>query len=223
MTISAITLQQDILKELGRNPSDTLMQARALRWINKAMDNLQGFMPDVEFLQSAEMEITLVDGQAAYAMPTDFFYLSQVRIDEETRILDEYSREEFDRRHPDPANEEEDIPSDYTFEYDRSTGRHIIRFGPIPDDSYDCHGIIRRWHPSINASQGLQYDKLQTCLENGGIWEGSMSVYMDNEYTQIRGELKTKFLESVQALQQVLNMQKPRPRQIRTVLRREDY
>lgn len=223
MTISTITMQQNILKELGRNPSDTLMQSRALRWLNKTLDLMQGFMPDVEFLQTSEMTITFTDGTATYVMPTDFFHISQVRIDDEDRILDEFSREEFDRRHPDPSGEDEDVPSDFTLEYDRGNGRHVMRVGPIPDTSYDAHGIMRRWHPSLTSNQNIQYDKLQTALEDGGIWQGSMSVYADQEYTQLRGELKQKWLESVQSLQQVLNMQKPRPQQIRTVLRKEYF
>jgi len=223
MTVSTITMQQNILKELGRNPSDTTMQSRALRWLNKTLDKMQGFMPDVEFLQTSEMTITFSDGTAYYVMPTDFFYLSQVRIDSESRILEERTREEFDRLHPYPADEDEDVPADYTFEYDRTNGRHVMRVGPIPDASYTAHGIMRRWHPSLSASQNIQYDKLQTALEDGGAYHGSLSIYADPEYTQYRSELKQNWLEAVQGIQQILNMQKPKPRQIPVVLRREDY
>jgi hypothetical protein len=156
-------------------------------------------------------------------MPENFFYLGQMRIDSESRILEMRTREEFDRLHPDPANEDEDVPYDITLEYDRNNGRHVLRFAPIPDSAYVCHGILRRWHPSLSSSQNLQYDKLETAIENGGIYEGSMSVYADPEYTQYRAELKQRWLESVQGLQQILNMQKPKPRQIPVVLRREDY
>lgn len=223
MTVQTITMQQNILRELSRNPNDRAMQSRAMRWLNMTLDEMQGFMPDVEFLQASEMSITLTDGTATYAMPTDFIYLSQVRIDSESRILEERTREEFDRIHPDPANEDEDIPADYTLEYDRTSGRHVMRVGPTPDASYTAHGIMRRWHPALTGSQYIQYDKLQTVLEKGGVYHGSLSVYADQEYAQYRSELKQNWLESARGLQQVLMQQKPRPRQIPTVLRREDY
>jgi len=222
MSVQTITIQQNILKELGRNPSDTTMQERALHWLNKALDKIQAFIPDVEFLQTAEMSISFADGQATYLMPSDFFYLNQIRIDSESRILDQFSHEDFDRRHPYPADEDEDVPSDYTLEYDRTNGRHIIRVGPIPDATYDAHAIMRRWHPTLSASQGIHYEKLETALEDGGIWEGCLSIYPDPEYAQIRSEWKSRWLESVQGLQQVFNQQKPKPQQIRTVLRRGD-
>jgi len=223
MTILTETIQKNVLRELGLNPADTTMQSRALRWINKSLDKLQGFIPDMEFLKTSEIEITLVDGQATYAMPADFFSMTQIRIDSETRILDEFPRAEFDRRHPDPDNETEDVPSDYTFEYDRQNGRHIIRFGPIPDSAYVCHGILKRWHPALTSSQNIQSDKLETVIEEGAIWEGSKSVYADPEYTQYRMELKTSWLESSQSFQQIMAMQKPRPKQIRVVLKKSDY
>jgi len=216
-------MQKNVLRELGQNPDDTTLQGRALRWLNKSMDKLCGFMPDAEFLQTAEISITLVDGTATYIMPDDFFYMSQLRIDEESRILEEFTRQEFDRRHPDPANEEEDVPSDYTFEYDRVNGRHVIRFGPIPDDAYVCHGILKRWHPALSSSQNIQYDKLETVLEEGAIWEGSKSIYADQEYTQYRSELKGSWLESAQGFQQIMAFQKPRSKQVRVVLRKSDY
>lgn len=223
MTVSTINMQKNVLRELGLNPDDTTMQGRALRWLNKALDKVQGFMPDMEFLKTAEIAITLVDGQATYVMPTDFFAMTGLRIDEEDMILEEFPREEFDRRHPDPANEEEDVPSDYTFEYDRTSGRHVIRLGPIPDDAYDCHGILKRWHPALSGSQDIQYDKLETVLEEGAIWEGSKSVYADPEYTQYRAELKQSWLESSQSFQQIMAMSKPRSKQIPVVLRKSDY
>lgn len=223
MTVSTITMQQNVLRELGLNPDDTTMQGRALRWLNKALDKTQGFMPDMEFLKTAEMEITLVDGQAAYVMPSDFFAMTQLRIDEEDLVLEEVTREEFDRLYPDPANDEEDVPSVYSFEYDRTSNRHVIRFAPIPDTHYECHGIIKRWHPELNASQNIQSDKFQTVLEEGATWEGSKSVYADPEYTQYRAELKQSWLEASQAFQQIMAMSKPRSKQIKMVLRKSDY
>lgn len=191
--------------------------------MNKVLDKIQGFMPDAEFLQTAEMAITFAHAQATYVMPSDFFFMNQIRIDSETRVLDPYSHEDFDRRHPDPANEAEDVPSDYTFEFDRVNQRHILRIAPTPDAAYAAHGIMRRWHQTLTGIQGIQYDKLETALEEGAIYEGSKSIYADNEYLQYRAELKTSFLESTQALQQILMQQKPHPRQIRTVLRKGDY
>jgi hypothetical protein len=219
MSISTIAIQKNILRRVGRNPDDTTMQALALHWMNVTLDKTQGFMPDVPFLETSEMDISLVDGQATYAMPTDFFYLSQVRIDSEYRTLNEFSHEEFDRWHPNPSAEDETVPSDWTLEYDRVSGRHIMRVGPIPEKTYVAHAIMRRWHPSISSVQGLQYDKLETAIEEGGIYHGSMIIYADQEYVQYRSELKQNWLETVQGLQQVMMQQKPRAHQIPTMLR----
>lgn len=223
MTIQTIEIQKNVLKELGQNPDNTVLQARALRWLNKSLDKLQGYIPDVEFLQTSEMTITLVASQATYALPIDFFYIGQIRIDEESLILNQHTKDGFDRLHPDPANEDEDVPSDFTLEFDRVNGRHILRLAPIPDDAYVMHATIRRWHPALTGSQNIQYDKLETTLEEGGIYHGSLSIYGDQEYIQLRAEYKSNWLEAVQNLQQPLNMQKPRPIRIPTQLKKMEW
>lgn len=223
MSVSTSTILTNVLSELGRNPNNSSMQTRALRWINKSLDKIQGFLPDLDIFQMSEMTITLEDGTATYPMPSDFLSFDQMRIDSENRILNIFNREEFDRRHPYPSDENEDVPEDVTFEYDRQSPRWIMRVGPIPDTSYDAHGIMRRWHPSLTTSQVIQHDKLETAIEDGGIYHGSLTIYQDAEYAQYRQELKQNWLDSINALRQFMNKGKIIPKQIPTMLKRNDY
>ena len=218
-TPTTLTIQENILKELGLPSDNSLLLGRALRWINKTLDKLQTYVPEAEFLQTSEIKLTLVADKATYALPTDFFQLLQVRSDTDLIILNMLTREKFDREHPDPSGEETGNPSDCTFEYDRSSNRHIIRLAPIPDSTDIYYAIMRRWHPSLSSSQDVQWDKLETVLEDGGIYHGSLSIYADPEYAQLRAELKANWLEAAQGISQILALQKPKPAQIPVVLR----
>lgn len=223
MTVQTSDLQAQTLKTLGINSDETVLQERALNWLNEALDDVQMYIPDAEFLQVAEMPVTLVVSRATYVLPTDFMVLTQFRNDTESTILNFITRAEFDRRHPDPSTEGDATPSDVTLEYDRQSGRHVVRVGPAPVAADTCYVIMKRWHPALSASQDIQWDKLKHVLIRRAAYYGSLEIYQDNEYVQMRNELNTVSLNKIQALQGVLAMQKPRPNQIPVVLRKSDY
>jgi hypothetical protein len=205
------------------NPSDAILLPRALEWLNEAIDEVQTHFPEAEFLQTSNISITMVASQSTYPLPTDFLQLLQLRNDDESVILTPLSREEFDRRHPDPSDESDDTPTDITLEYDRSNGRHILRVAPAPDAADTWYGIMRRWHPALSGTQGVQYDPLQRVLERWGAYFGSLEVYADAEHERFRGELFQNATRKLQGLGQVFAMQKPKQPQVPTVLRKSDY
>jgi hypothetical protein len=219
MTVSSATIQANILKELSVDSTNAVLLARALRWMNKAMDKFQGYIVESEFLQKSESSLNTIADQATYAMPSDFFDILSLRDDNNNTIIEKITREEFDRRHPDPSGESTGKPYEYTLEYDRSSGVSIIRLSLIPDDAYTLYAVTRNWHPTLTAGQGLIYDKLETAIEEGGIYHGALSLYSDPEYANYRAELKANWLEAVQNLSQILEMQKPKPSQIPVRLR----
>ncbi len=218
-TPTTLTIQQNVLSDLGLPTDNSTLQGRALRWLNKTLDKLQTYVPEAEFLQTSEIELTLVVNQATYALPADFFHLLQLRSDTDSIILNVLTREKFDREHPNPSREDPGSPRDVTLEYDRSSNRNIIRIGPAPDNADTYYAIMRRWHPSLSSSQDVQWDKLETVLEEGAFYHGALVIYADPEYTQYRAELKTNWLESAQGISQILALQKPNPSQIPVVLR----
>ena len=225
MATATATIQQNVLRGLGIPYNDTVMLDRALRWLNKTLDKIQGFMPDVEFLQVSEMPLTLVVGQATYALPSDFMAFSQpqIRNDSEGIIINIIPRDEFDRLHPDPSSESNAPTSDATLEYDRDNNRHILRFCPAPDATDVVYAVMRRWHPLLSSGQNVIYDKLETALEDGAIYHGGLEVFSAPEYVNYRQELKSQWLEAVQGLQQVFAIQKPHRPQIPTVLKKSLY
>jgi len=55
------------------------------------------------------------------------------------------------------------------------------------------------------------------------MYYGSLEVYAEQEYTTYRQELNGLSLNKFQALQQMLSIQKPKPRQIPAVLKKSNY
>ncbi|MFH0822268.1 MAG: hypothetical protein V2B18_05910 [Pseudomonadota bacterium] len=225
MATSTATLQANALKRLQMDYADATLLARALDWLNKAMDRIQGYLPEAEFLQKSEMSIATVDGQATYVLPSDFLELLSLRDDTNATNLDMIPREQFDRNHPDPSTEDEGLPYEYTLEFDRSTtpGTNIIRLAAIPAAAYTLYATMRCFHPDLAAGgQGIIWERLRFTVEDWATYFGSLEFWKSNEYAQWRSELEKEALNATQNLKQLLAIQKPRPSQIRTVLKKSE-
>ncbi|MFH1628669.1 MAG: hypothetical protein ABIE47_08095 [Pseudomonadota bacterium] len=223
MSVTTATMQANVLHILTMDSTDTVLLARALEWLNEAVEDVAMYLPEAEFFQTSEMPLTLVVDQATYAMPSDFFQLIQVRNDDESVILNMLPRAEFDRRHPDPSSETTDTPADGTLEFDRENGRNILRVAPIPASADTFYAIVRRWHKTLSSTQGLQWDKIQRTVERRGAYYGSLEVRNFTEDAPFRAELAQVSLAKMQALQQIVTIMKPRPVRIPTVMRKGDY
>lgn len=223
MATATSTIQANILKDLRLPSTDTTLLERALEWLKDAIEDVQEYIPEAEFFQTAEMPLTLVINQTTYAMPSDMLQLIQVRNDDESVILNLMNRSEFDRRHPDPSSEAAATPSDGTLEYDRSNNRHILRVAAKPVAADTFYAIMRRWHSSLGSSQNVQYDHLEKVLERRAVYYGSLEVFNDNEYVQFRNELNNVSIEKIKGLSRVVALQKPTSPQIPTVLKKSDY
>jgi hypothetical protein len=217
------TIQANILKELGLDSADTTLLARALIWANEALDTIQEYIPGAEFLQKSESYIACVADQATYALPSDFFQLLTLRDDDNSTSIEIITREEFDRRHTDPSSESTGKPYECCLEYDRTNTRHIVRVARIPDDTYTMYATMRNWHPALSASQNPYVDKLENAIKRGGMYYGSFFVYPDPEWNQLRADFERVFLNKVQSLSQILNIQKPHPPQIPVVMKKTNY
>jgi len=217
------TIQANILKDLEVDSTSSTLLARALRWMNIAMDFITGEIPNAEFLKSSESYITTVADQATYSMPSDFFDLITLRDDTsgdgQLEILD---RAEFDLRHPDPSSEDTDAPTEVTLEYNPSSAVHEMRLAPIPDDAYVLYAAMRRFHPDLATDQNPTWTKLETALQLGGVWQGSLKLYPDPEYAQIRAENKDAFLMAISGIKRILMLQAPKPNRIPVRMRRSD-
>lgn len=211
MSVALSTIYANVLKDLGLNSSDSTWQGRATRWINKALDKIEAKNPDAEFLQNSNSTLATVADQATYSMPSDFLILRHIRDDGNSNHLNILSHEEFDRRHPDPSSETTDQPADCTLEFDISSGVHILRLAPIPDDEYNLYATFSTFHPTLSGSQNLMWNKLETALEDWAIWEGCLVVFPDAEFTNYRAELKQRANESVMLVSGLLSAQRPHP------------
>ena len=221
MTTSS--MQTSVLDVLGVDSTDTYLLARALKWLQKSYDKLIAFVPEAEYLQKSENYLTTVADQATYALPSDFFQLLSLRDDTNSTIIDVITREQFDRNHPDPSGESTSKPYECTTEYDRVNKRHVIRLAAIPDDAYVLYAVMRCWPPALSSSVDPLHYKLETTLEEGGVYHGSLETHADAEYTNYRAELKTNWLEAVEGISQIFNVQKPSPPQVPEKLRKSDY
>lgn len=221
---STATLQANVLKRLRMNSADTALLARALVWLNYAMDMVQGYLPEAEYLQKSEMTIATVTSTALYALPSDFFQLMSLRDDSNKTVIDIITREQFERNHPDPSTESTARPYEATLEFDRSTspGTHILRLAAIPDDTYNLYAVMRCFHPALSGSQDTIWAKLQMILESGAAYYGAMELWADNEFSAYRQELKNEWLNATKAISQIMAMQRPRPTRIRTVMKESD-
>lgn len=223
MTVNTATLQAKVIKVLGYNASDTTLLPQALEWLNEAMDDILFYIPEAEFFQKSDMTISTVADQAAYPMPTDFLALTSLVDVTNQNPLDVLTREEFDRRHPDPSDEETDAPSDVTYEYDRNNLRNVIRLGPIPDAAYTLRAVMRCWHPSLSSSQSMLWDKAESAVKRRAAYYGSIELYNSPEDIHFRNELDTLSMRKLDALRGLLASQKPRPTQVPAILRKSDY
>ncbi len=217
-------LQANVLKKLQMDYADSTLLARALQWLNEALDMVQGYIPEAEFLQKSEIRIATVADQSSYALPSDFFQLLELRDDTNKTMLEMLAREQFDRNHPDPSSEDTGKPYEYSLEFDRSTdpGTHILRLAAIPDDAYTLYAVMRAFHPDLaNAGQTITWEKLQTPLENMAAYYGAMEFYKGNEHLRWRAELNQRGLTGLQNIRQLLMIQKPHRRQIPVVMRKE--
>jgi len=221
--MSTASMQENVLEVLGIDSTDTVMLDVALDALNKSYDKLVMFVPEAEYLQKSENYLVTVDGQATYALPSDFFQLLSLRDDTSKTNIDIITREQFERNHPDPSSESEAKPYECTLEYDRSNKRHILRLAAIPDTTYTLYAVMRCWPTALSASTDPLHAKLETVLEEGGIYHVSLRTHAEPEYLQYRQELKGNWLEAVQAISQMFNVQKPRPPQIPIKLRKSDY
>lgn len=220
MSVALSTIYTNVLKDLGINSSDTTWQNRATWWIKKALDKAEFFFPMAEFLQNSNASISTVADQATYSLPSDFFQLLHIRDDNNSTHLDILDHDEFDRNHPDPSSESTGRPSECTLEFDISSGVHILRLAPIPDDAYTIYATMRTFHPTLSGSQDLMFTKLETPLTDWAIYEGSLVVYPDNEFVNYRNELKARAIDSMGGISNILAMQKPSQPNIPTVLKK---
>ncbi len=219
-------MQADVLKRLQLDYTDSTLLARALDWLNKSLDRAQGYLPEAEFLQKSEIQISCVADQATYALPDNFMQLISLRDDDNGTHLEMLNREQFDRNHPDPSSEDTGAPYEFSLEFDRSTdpGTNIIRLAAIPDDTYTLYAIMRCFHPDLaNGAQTILWQKLRFTLEDTATHLGSLEFYKGREHAQWRSELKGDSIESLQNIRQLLMIQKPHGRQIPVQMRRTYY
>ncbi len=214
MSVTLETIRDNVMKDLGIDSENSTLQSRANRWINKALDKLQGYVPEAEFMQKTEKKLTTVADQATYSLPTTFLQLLGLRDDTSVTAIKILDAQAFDREHLDPSDEDTGEPTECRLEYDLDNGYHVLRLAPIPDDEYDLYAIFRQFHPALSGSQDLGYDKIQTVLEDGGTYFGAMVLYPDSEYAQYRAELKSTWLDAIQNISQIFAIQKPHPRNI---------
>lgn len=223
MTVSTATLQSEVIKILGYNSDDTVLAARALSWLNEAMDDIMFAVPDAEFLQKSDMTLATVADQAAYPLPAEFFSLLSLVEVTNQNPLNVLTREEFDRRHPDPSSEDTDSPKDITLEYDVTNVRNIVRLAPIPDAAYTLRAVMRCWHTTLTATQSIPWDKVETVVKRRAAYYGSIELFNSPEDINYRNELNQLSMVKMNGLQNVLSRQKPRPTQIRAVLKKSEY
>jgi len=216
------TIRTNVLKALRLDSANSTMQDRALHWMNKALDKIQAYVPQAEFMKKSERTITTVASQATYALPTDFIKMLSLRDDTNQTIIDPVIREEFDRRHPDPSSESTGKPYEYTLEYDNTQdpGLHYMRLALIPDSAYMLYAVMQVWHPDLSAVQNPAYTKLETAIEDMAIAEGCMEVYAEPEFAQLRQEFKLSAQDSVRLVERIFNSQTTIPRNIITRMRR---
>lgn len=223
MTVSTATLQTEVIKILGYNSSDTVLLARALAWLNEAMDDILFYIPEAEFYQKSYMTIATVADQAAYPMPSDFLSLLSIVDVTNQNPLNVLPREEWDRRHPDPSDEETDAPADVTYEYDRTNLRNVIRLAPTPDDAYTLRANMRCWHSELSGSQDVLWDKIENVVKRRAAYFGSIELFNSPEDIQFRNEMNQLSMVKMDGLRRVLASQKPRPNQIPAILKKSDY
>jgi len=219
------TIQASILKVLGVDSTDTTLLARSLEWLNEALDDAQMYLPEAEFFKTSEISMALVVNQTTYALPSDFvaFSSQQIRNDDESMIIDIINKEQFDRNHPDPSSETAAPPYDATLEFDRDNARNIIRLAPKPDATDTIYANMILWHPALSASQDIQWSKLEGALKRRAAYYGSLEIFAENEYVNFRQELDALSMAKFKALQQVVAIQKPRPKQIPIIMKKSYY
>ena len=223
MSVSLATIYANVLKDLGLNSSDSTMQSRATRWVNKALDKALMYNPMSEFVQISNATISTVADTPTYSLPAGFMDLLHIRNDTSAWEIEIRAHGQFDRAHPDPSSETTDSPSECTLEFDIDNNVHKLRLAPIPDDVYTLYYTYRKFHPALSGSQDLEFDKFETALEDWAIWEGSLVVFPDNEYAQYRMELRSRANESMKLLSQFQSAQRPAPRNIPIQLKRGIY
>lgn len=115
---------------------------------------------------------------------------------------------------------EEDKPGKFTLEYDSTNSLHVMRFDPVPDAEYIMSNLYPAAPSALSDSVNPVWDRLEFCLERGGIYYGSLEMVEDPNK---RMEFKTLYEQSIVALMQIDADLVPKRDRIQVALKRTDY
>ena len=112
-------------------------------------------------------------------------------------------------------------PDEFCIEYDSTNKRYVFRLRPCPDGTYICSLLYPAFPSDLSSSVDPVWDKLEFCLERGGIYYGSLELRQSNDPSIDR--FKMEYEQAVQSLIQLDSDLVPKHAQIKVVMKKTDY
>jgi len=111
-------------------------------------------------------------------------------------------------------------PVQFCVEYDATNAKYVFRLDPVPDDIYICSVVYPALPSALSGSVDTVWERLEYCLERGGIYYGSLEIIED---VNLRMGFKQDYEVAIQALIQLDQDLQPKHDQIQTIMRKSDY
>ena len=115
----------------------------------------------------------------------------------------------------------EDKPSEFCMEYDSTNERYVFRLRPCPDDTYIMSLLEAVFPADLSDSVNPIWDKLEYCLERGGIYYGSLEIKEPNDRNIDR--FKNEYEQAIQSLIQLDLELIPKRNTIPIIMKKSKY
>lgn len=111
-------------------------------------------------------------------------------------------------------------PDKFCVEYDASNAKYVFRFDPVPDATKIITLLFEQGPSDLSGSVEPIWNRLEYCLERGGIYYGSLELIDDQRK---RAEFKQDYTDAINALMMLDNDLVPKHDRIPVIMRKSDY
>lgn len=210
-------IRTDILNWFWRNPNDATEQTYAMTALQYAYRDI---VIKVGKTLAAKKTDTLTTGAstATVDLPSDYSSMIFLRDETNDANLNYRDPEDFKRLHDEDETAGE--PSDYTIEYNATTGYFRLRLGPAPDSADTLRVDYYSWPSDIGTSADPLVTAWRKAIFAGGLYYAS--YYYEKDNVTLISQYKQEFGESIGDVSRLENRRVPKRRIIPLILRKSD-
>lgn len=210
-------IRADVLTQFGRDTTNSTEQGYCLTWLQYAYRKIM-LKVGKNLAVKKTTTLSTAASTATLDLPSDFQATIFLRDQTNNANLNYQDPEEFVRDH----NEDETAgqATDYTIEYNATTGYFRLRLGPEPD-SIDTLGLdYYAWPSDISASLDPLVTAWREALFQGGCYYAAR--YYEKDNPGLIAEYKQSFGDAIGDVYRLENRREPKRRVIPLILKKSD-